>query len=254
MRLEITIVPPDGSESTQTSEQKPDVVLIHGTGSGAMMWQPQVELLTGLGYRCFLPDLRGHGKTPEPTEATDLNVHIADLLETLEQTDIKYPAIFIGHSLGAIISLNLAKERGELFERIFAVAMPGKIFAPLASSVKLLLKAPYERLRGTSVYKNLSWRPRTLIDTDRFTLFEILDNFKTLDYISRPLRVDCPVHFAAGRFDPVALNYYVRRMHKTLPGSTFKMFEMAGHNFMDMYPEQFNQWLLDYLEPSGTRV
>jgi pimeloyl-ACP methyl ester carboxylesterase len=203
-----------------------------------------------LGYRCFLPDLRGHGKTSEPSEVTNLDVHIADLLETLGQSDLKYPAVFIGHSLGAIIALNLAKDRGELFKQIFAVAMPGKIFAPLATGVKLLLKAPYERLRGTAVYNNLSWRPRTLIDTDRFTLFEILDNFKTLDYISQPLDVGCPVHFAAGRFDPVALNYFVKRMHETLPGSTFKMFEMAGHNFMDMYPEQFNQWLLDYLEPS----
>ncbi|MDR3614491.1 MAG: alpha/beta hydrolase [Candidatus Obscuribacterales bacterium] len=247
MRLELTVVLPQVSESAQTSERKPDVVLIHGTGSGALMWQPQAELLSGLGHRCFLPDLRGHGKTPELNEVTDLKVHIADLLETLEQSDVTYPAVFIGHSLGAIISLNLAKERGELFEQIFAVAMPGKIFSPLATGIKLLLKAPYERLRGTAVYNNLSWRPRTLIDTERFTLFEILDACKTLDYTSRPLHVSCPVHFAAGRFDPVALHYYVKKVHELLPGSTFKMFEMAGHNFMDMYPEQFNQWLLQYL-------
>jgi pimeloyl-ACP methyl ester carboxylesterase len=249
MRLELTTVTPSGAINAQVFEQKPDVVLIHGTGSGAMMWQPQAELLSSLGYRCFLPDLRGHGNTPERNEGTGLDVHIADLMETLEQTDIKYPAVFIGHSLGAILSLNLARERGELFQQIFAVAMPAKVFEPLASGVKLLLNAPYERLRGTAVYNNLSWRPRKLIDTERFTFFEILDACKTLDYISRPIQVNCPVHFAAGRFDPVALHYYVEKMHKTMPGSTFKMFEMAGHNFMDMYPEQFNQWLLQYLEP-----
>ena len=249
MRLGLTVVDPPAALSAPADLAKPDVVLVHGTGSGATMWLPQAKILSDMGYRCFLPDLRGHGKTPEKNEGTDLKAHVADLKETLEQTDIKYPAIFIGHSLGAIICLNLANEQGDLFKQIFAVAMPGKIFPFLADSAKVLLKAPYEKLRGTAVYKSLHWRPQLLIDTERFTFFEILDACRTLDYVSHPFKIDCPVHFAAGRFDPVAMSYYVERVHETMPGSTFKMFEMAGHNFMDMYPEQFNQWLLTYLEP-----
>ncbi len=90
--------------TTAASTAKADVVFIHGTGSSSEMWQPQVELLNGLGYRCFVIDLRGHGKSIEPGEPTNLAVHNADVLQTIENSEVRFPAVFVGHSLGAIIS------------------------------------------------------------------------------------------------------------------------------------------------------
>jgi pimeloyl-ACP methyl ester carboxylesterase len=243
MRLAMTAAEPDGADGTT----KPDVIFIHGTGSNSEMWQPQVDALKVRGYRSFLLDLRGHGATHEPKEPTGIDVHILDVLDTIENSEIKFPAIFVGHSLGAIISLVLAEQRPELFKQIFAVAMPGKILGPVVSGFEVILKLPYERLRGTQIHRKLPWRPRTLISTDRYTMGEIVRNFKNLDYVSRPFKIDCPVHFSAGRFDPVAPLMYVIQMHEALPHSTLKIFEMAGHNFMDQQPIEFNKWLLQYL-------
>jgi pimeloyl-ACP methyl ester carboxylesterase len=224
-----------------------DVVLIHGTGSGAEMWKPQVEMLVSRGYRCFVPDLRGHGLTADPGEHTDLEVHLRDVEETLKTLDIQYPAIFIGHSLGAIISLTLAERRPELFQQVFAVGMPGKVLPPVSVAFRLFLNAPFEKLRGTTFHERLPWRPRTMISTHRNALTQIVDNFGSLDFVSRALEVTCPVHFAVGRWDPVAPLYFVEKMHRALPGSTLHVFEWAGHNMMDQYPEQFNDWLLRHL-------
>ncbi len=222
---------------------KSDVIFIHGTGSNSEMWAPQVEALSQLGHRCCLLDLRGHGGTPEMFETTNIEVHKADVMSTLATLDLQYPAIFIGHSLGAILSMELAQMYPEMFEQIFAVGMPGRVFAIVVVIFRLILRFPYEKLRGTGLQKALPWRLRTLINTDRFTLTQIADNFQGLDYVSAPFTIKCPVHFSAGLFDPVAPFPYVHKMHRSLPHSTLQVFELAGHNHMDQYPHKFNRWL-----------
>ena len=84
MRLAITVVEPHRADGPA----KPDVIFIHGTGSNSEMWQPQVDALKMRGYRSFLLDLRGHGATHEPKEPTGIDVHIQDVLETLEKSAI----------------------------------------------------------------------------------------------------------------------------------------------------------------------
>jgi pimeloyl-ACP methyl ester carboxylesterase len=223
-------------------------VLIHGTGSGAEMWRPHLSSLVAKGYRCFLPDLRGHGSSHEPEEQTDIDVHLRDLDETFKKLDINFPAIFIGHSLGATISLYLAERHPELVKQVFAVGMPGKVPPAIAIAFRVYLSWPYEKLRGTDLHKSLPMRQRMLIDTHKHALTQIVNNFGDLDFVSNVLDVKCPVHFAVGRFDPVAPHYYTAKMHEAMPGSTLQVFEWGGHNFMDQYPEKFGDWLSKYLE------
>lgn len=227
---------------------KSDVVLIHGTGSRGAMWQAQIDLLTDLGHRCFVIDLRGHGDSDEPQEPTDIAVHNADVLETVRHYGVRMPAIWIGHSLGAIISVTLAQEHPECFERIFAAGLPGRVLGFMAYFFKLFLRHSYDRIKSSGIHASWSFRPRTLIETRRHALEEICKNFKGLDFVTSPPVLHCPVHFAAGRFDPVAPCIYTARVHKAMPNSTFKIFEMGGHNFMDTHPKSFNKWLVDNLE------
>jgi pimeloyl-ACP methyl ester carboxylesterase len=245
VRLSVTI---EGSNESPLVSHPSDVVLIHGTGSSAQMWRPHLNLLLARGYRCILPDLRGHGASPEPEEQTDIGVHLRDLEETFEHLDIHFPAIFIGHSLGAIIAMSLAERKPEMVRQIFAVGMPGKVLPAISLAFKLYMASPYEMLRGTDFHKVLPWRQRMLIDTHRHSLTEIVDNFADLDFVSQKMEVKCPVHFAVGRWDPVAPHYFAAKMHEIMPGSTLQVFEWAGHNFMDQYPEQFGDWLHKYLD------
>jgi pimeloyl-ACP methyl ester carboxylesterase len=225
----------------------PDLVMIHGTGAHAEMWRPQVELLKSRGYRCFLPDLRGHGESDEPGHPTDVHAHLKDMDDSLFDQGIRFPAVFIGHSLGAIISLELAERRPELFKQILAVGMPVRVLPAVAGAFKILLNAPFEKLRGTVIHERLPWRERTLISTNRHSLEQIYEHIGSLNYVDRQFDIDCPVHFSVGAFDPVALAHYVKKMHKSIPSSTLRVFEWAGHNCMDERPEEFNRWLLEKL-------
>ncbi len=222
---------------------KPDVVLIHGTGAEGGLWASQIDLLVKEGHRCLVPELRGHGQTPEPGEPTDIEVHINDVLETLDACDVKYPAIFVGHSLGAIISVVLAQSRPELFVKILAVSLPGKVLGLVSKAFSIIVSYPFEHLRGSILHRSLSKRHQILFSTDRHSLQQIVHHFKRLNLVEQRLNISCPVHFCVGRLDFVAPYFYVQRMHQALPNSDLRIFEWAGHCCMDDQTEQFNSWL-----------
>lgn len=224
-----------------------DAILLHGTGARAEMWSPQVEILSANGWRCIVPDLRGHGQSHEPGERTNLSLHIEDLLETLEDYAIEWPAVFVGHSLGSIISMELAASRPELVSKVLAVSLPGRVPRITVEAFKVFLNY-HHTIKDTPIHRNLGWRERVLIDTNHHSLNQVLENFQNLDYISDMPRPSCPVHFAVGRLDPVAPWKHVETMHRNLPGSSFKLIEWAGHNCMDSQPAAFNHWFREKME------
>jgi pimeloyl-ACP methyl ester carboxylesterase len=228
-----------------TPGNKGDVVLLHGTGARAEMWTPQIELLVKGGWRCIVPDMRGHGDSPDPGERTDLKAHINDVLETLEAYDIDWPAIFVGHSLGSIISIELAAIRPDMVSKILAVSLPGKVPEITVTAFKAFLGVPYRAIKDTVIHRHLAWRERVLLDTNHYSLSQVLENFAELNYLKGLPSVQCPVHFAVGRLDPVAPCKHVETMHRGLPGSTLQVIEWAGHNCMDSQPESFNRWFME---------
>jgi pimeloyl-ACP methyl ester carboxylesterase len=230
-----------------------DIVLLHGTGARAEMWRRQIQPLIENGFRCIVPDLRGHGDSHEPGDPCDLEEHLRDLEDTIAALDIKFPAAFAGHSLGAIIAMELACRRPELFTQILAISLPGRVPSLTAEAFRWFLGWPYKTIRGAGIHRRLDWRTRELIATNHHTLEQIMLNFRQLDYVAQgPPPVPCPVHFAVGRFDPVAPAKYTVEMHRRLPGSTLEIIEWAGHNPMDSQPAAFNRWFFEKLGvPAG---
>jgi pimeloyl-ACP methyl ester carboxylesterase len=225
-----------------------DMVLIHGTGAKAEMWRGQIDQLVDRGYRCIVPDLRGHGASREPLGSADLESHLEDMLETLAAVPVRFPVSMAGHSLGSIIALELAARRPELVCNILAVSMPARVPRLTTAAFRWLLGRPYHIIRRSGVHRSLGWRERVLIETNHHALSQIATHFADLDYIESPPRVNCPVHFAVGRFDPVAPCGYLQRLHHALPGSTMTIIEWAGHNCMDSQPKAFNRWFFQALE------
>ena len=232
----------------RTRNNKPDVVLIHGTGSYSGMWNHQVEELVDKGHRCISPDLRGHGKTSEAYEATDLAVHIEDILETMEHTEVQFPCVFVGHSLGAIISLKIAMQHSSMAKQLFLAALPGRVFKPVTHAFRVFLSGPFQTFSQMPIQGVLPWRQKALLKTDVHSLSEIVENFKDIDLVTENLPVVCPVHLSAGRFDPVAPYVYVKKIHQSIPHSTLKVFDFGGHNFMDYHKKAFNNWIVDNID------
>lgn len=248
MKLWSEIISPQSLQKDKVRDiHKNSIVFLHGTGSNARMWRNQVEFLSRHGHTCVTIDLRGHGFSHEPYEPTSLETHLTDVSQTLQNNDI-VPAYFVGHSLGAIIALFLAQRKPELVKGVFAAALPGRIYPSVRQTFQFFLNGPQQALKDSEIKRYLGWRWRTIVETSPFTLNQIQTHFADIDLIGSLPEIACPVHLACGRFDLVATYWHAKQLQQKLPGSTLKIFEWGGHNFMDHKPDAFNAWILTHLK------
>src|SRR4051812_30153948 len=91
------------------------VVLLHGGLSDGTAWGLQLPALAEH-HRVFVPDRRGHGKSPD----TDAPFHYEDMAaETIGFLDaiVGGPAHLVGWSDGGIVALFVARDRPDLVRR-----------------------------------------------------------------------------------------------------------------------------------------
>jgi len=98
----------------------PVVLLIHGAGMDRTVWSLQARYLAHHGRAVLALDLPGHGKSAAPALSTieAMADWVAKLLDKLEITH----AALVGHSMGALIALDLAARRPE---RVRTLALLG---------------------------------------------------------------------------------------------------------------------------------
>ena len=85
------------------------LALIHGIGS---RWQPFRPLLPALAekYHVFALDLRGHGGSSHTPGAYRLEDYTRDVHQFIAG-QVRAPAVIYGHSLGALVGINLAAQQ-----------------------------------------------------------------------------------------------------------------------------------------------
>jgi pimeloyl-ACP methyl ester carboxylesterase len=83
------------------------IVLIHGVGSSAHIWDLTAPLLAErVGTRVVALDQRGHGESEQPASGYDFPTVVDDLLGFMDALEITEPALLVGHSWGASVVLH----------------------------------------------------------------------------------------------------------------------------------------------------
>ncbi len=101
------------------------VVLLHGIGRSAGVWQPLVKQLKGKNYRLVAFDLLGFGDSPKPLWPDyDIDTHTDAVIANLQWQHFGEPVVLIGHSLGALVALRLAARRPDLVRHVILYEMP----------------------------------------------------------------------------------------------------------------------------------
>jgi non-heme chloroperoxidase len=75
------------------------VVFSHGWPLSADAWEDQMLFLGQRGYRVIAHDRRGHGRSSQPWNDSDMDTYADDLAKLVEALDLK-DAIHVGHSTG----------------------------------------------------------------------------------------------------------------------------------------------------------
>lgn len=97
-------------------------LFLHGVGSSADTWWRVREDLGDLGWETLALDLAGHGDRPLPARGLR---GVADLSEDVwEQVADQRVDVLVGHSLGAIVALDLAAAHPGLASQVVVVDPP----------------------------------------------------------------------------------------------------------------------------------
>ena len=228
------------------------VLFVHGTASAKEIWERQYDLLSKSNFRVIGVDLRGHGKSKNPGGVCNIDDHINDLKETLDYLSVKNQITIVGHSFGAVLATYFAERYPHMVSKLLLVSLPVKMPKILLKYYKWFLDKPVEFLkRKLNLLLKLPLRKRykLALSSDINIIRQIYNSSLDWDFISAVPKIKCPVYLSVGRFDYVALKSIVRRLHKVLPNSCYKVFNWASHTCMEDTPHEFNKWVLATLNP-----
>jgi len=100
------------------------IVLLHGIGKTGEIWQHVVELLKDK-HRIVAFDLLGFGGSPKPdwnTYSTD--EHVKTVIASIEKLKLGQPVLLVGHSMGCLVAVRLARLRPDLVKHLVLYEMP----------------------------------------------------------------------------------------------------------------------------------
>ncbi len=204
----------------------PTVVLLHGIAATALTYTYVIPpLLTNC--RVIALEMLGFGSSPKP-DWKDYSIadHADSVLGTLRSMRIRGPIILVGHSMGALIAVEVARRRPKLVNQLFLLSMPlYKTSTGQQSAESKRLDSAYERVYAyllanpTLTLKRAEFVARYIPAAAGFELnaanwlaFErslgnTIMGQHTMAYASD---LSMPTHLYVGRLDPLVIKSYLK--------------------------------------------
>ncbi len=218
----------------------PEVVLVHGLGTGATWWTPTIPALSR-SRRLLLVDLPGFGSSRGQAFRLDI---AADLLAAWAHQVGLERVPFIGHSMGGLVVADLAARHPELVERLVLVDAAG-LALPQRVSRHL-----HNLLRGGR-YLPYSAYPVAIAAALRagpLTIARAAHQILATDLAERLARIVAPTLVVWGERDTLLPVEFGRRTAATIPGARFVSIPDAGHSPMWEQPAIFERTVEGFLD------
>ena len=235
------------------------VVLLHGLGSSANVWEPQVRALADR-FTLLRYDLEGAGRSPY---AGTLSVAswVDDLVAILEANKIS-KARFVGHSLGTLILQHFAAAHPDRIEKLVFIgvnrAPPEARRQAIKERVAKVRAEGIDVIADTIVKGGLS--PHSFANKPEVVAFvrELLTRQPVEGYArsceamgasvaADITRIKCPVLILAGRDDAVSPVANGEGLAAELPSATLKIIEQCGHWHPIEQPAEVTKALAGFL-------
>lgn len=105
-----------------TGTGDPPLVFIHGWTCNLTNWAPQIQHFAKK-HRVIALDLRGHGESDKPDEDSSIGTFINDVVWLIGELCLGKP-VLIGHSMGGVIAMNLARRHPDVASAVVLVDAP----------------------------------------------------------------------------------------------------------------------------------
>jgi epoxide hydrolase 4 len=143
-------------------------LLLHGFPESAHSYRYQIDLLTGLGYRVWAPNMRGYGKTDKPPgrRAYTLDKLVQDVTDLIDASGARSVTL-IGHDWGGVVAWYYAMHGARALARLVVMNCPHP------ARFRQGLRSPAQLRRSWYMFFfQLPWLPEYVIRRNDFALFE----------------------------------------------------------------------------------
>ena len=144
--------------------EAPIAVLVHGVTGWWKTWWRVGPALADRGWRVLAVDQRGHGTSPRIGAPATLDELAGDLEAAIERHARPPVDLLLGHSLGAMVAMTLARRRPSIARRLVLEDPPSidrttdeEFFASLRAGVRAAQETP-----DAEVERELAENPRWL--------------------------------------------------------------------------------------------
>ena len=222
------------------------IVLLHGIGTSSRVWDDLIAHLPK-DVRVIGIDLLGFGKSPRPPWSRyDANEQARAVSMTLLREGLSRKAVLVGHSLGALVSVAIARKYPLMVRRLVLCSPPfygpntGRMLSRetiLKDMYNIARKNPERLVNLSPILVKLGLTSKVLdINKDNVgaymaALGSSIINQNSLDD-ARKLRT--PTRVLHGAFDPVVIGRHITNLAKENPKVSGKMVP-AGHEMMGVY-------------------
>ena len=233
--------PTDGA----TAQTAPPVVLVHGLGTSDRWWAPTIPVLAER-QRVLAVDLVGFGRSAGQPVRLDA---AADQLAAWAAAIGLESAAWVGHSMGALVTVDLASRHPELVERLVLVAAAG---LPISQRVTRHLRNVFHA-RPFLPVAAYPIAVECVLRCGPFAIARASHQILTVDLEARLREIGAPTLVVWGSLDRLLTPTYGRRMAGLIPGARYVELAEAGHSPQWEQPAEFERALLAFLaEPIPT--
>jgi pimeloyl-ACP methyl ester carboxylesterase len=240
-----------------SGERGPAIVFVHGVGSTAAAWDPQLVALEDA-YRSYAIQLRGNGgfgSVPPPEKITRAG-YARDVLAILDASGIAR-AHFVGCSLGGVVGFELWETAPE---RIASLTFVGSFAAypdgaKYAESIVDLVEAAgdmeaFARVRIARLGLPPEREAAAIAEMACKTVPSYVAATRatwTGDYRAMLPNITAPTLVVIGERDMVAPLILSQEIANGIPNARLEVVENAGHVTNADAPEVFNAMLREFL-------
>ena len=238
----------------------PPLLFIHGLGGSFKDWEKQVAFFEKE-YQIILCDLRGHGKTDKPEAPYSVPLFTQDIASFLKTLAVDQAHV-VGHSLGGMISFQLALDYPKLVKSLTIInSSPAVIFPDFKTQFKFQLRGLNIKLFGMKPFsigcaKSLFPKPEQEKIREIFiqrwcenspkAYINALHAFKGWNVIHRLSEIQCPTLIVTADNDYTTVNYK-EAYTRLIPNAKLVVIKDSRHATTWDQPKALNKVIGEFL-------